>query len=232
MSAEPLRHGLLRDAVADHGFGVRGASGPPDVLRPRQVHGSAVVPDAACRAPEPPAADAVVSDACGVAVGVVTADCVPILAAAADGSAVAAIHAGWRGMAQGVIEAGVAALARVGEAPLVAVVGPHIGACCYEVDEPVLAALGRRYGTELDAALTPSRPGHARLDLGAVARRALARAGLAEEAIGGLEGTCTACDSRRFHSYRRDGPRAGRLLHFVRGGPAAGKRLDTAGGGT
>jgi YfiH family protein len=214
-----LRHPLLESAGVEHGFGVRGAAEPPGVRRPRQVHGAAVVRAAACGAEPRPEADAVLALEPGVAVGVVTADCVPILAASADGRAVLAVHAGWRGLAQGVIETGIAALAEVAGGPVVAAIGPHVGPCCYEVDEPVIGALARRYADGLATALRPSQPGHAWLDLGQLARQALRAAGLASDAIGTLPGACTACDRRRFHSYRRDGPRAGRLHHFVRAAP-------------
>jgi hypothetical protein len=156
-------------------------------------------------------------------VGVVTADCVPFLVATDTGSAVAAIHAGWRGLAAGVVAAGIEALrAEAAGAPrLVAAIGPHIGACCYEVDEPVLEALAPAFGPQLAAALRPGRPAHAWLDLGQLARSALLRAGLAPDALGALPRACTRCHPERFHSYRRDGVSAGRLYHFIaaRGAP-------------
>jgi hypothetical protein len=207
---------LLERSGVEHGFGVRGAIDPPDVRRPRQVHGTRVVTAEQCAAGEPAQADAVLCLEPGVAVGIVTADCLPILAASADGRAVVAIHAGWRGLAQGVIEAGITALARAGASGILAAVGPHVGACCYEVDAPVLTALSGRYGDALEAAIRPGRVGHAWLDLGLLAREALTRSGVAAEAIGLLTNACTSCDRRRFHSYRRDGARSGRLLHFVR----------------
>ena len=222
-----LRHPLLEVGGVEHGFGLRGVGAPPGVRRPRQVHGAAVVSAAACGAEPPAEADAVLCLEPGGAVGVVTADCVPILAASADGRAVLAVHAGWRGLAQGVIETGIAALREAAGDGVVAAIGPHVGACCYEVDDLVLEALSRRYAEPLAAALRPSRPGRAWLDLGRLARVALAAAGLASDAIGTLPDTCTACDRERFHSYRRDGPRSGRLHHFVRAGPAS---LDTPGG--
>jgi YfiH family protein len=167
-----------------------------------------------------PEADAVVARAGDAPIGVVTADCLPVLAACEGGSAVAAIHAGWRGLAAGVIEAGIDALRRVRpSAPVSAVIGPHIGACCYEIDAPVLDAL-RHFDAELDAAVTPTRPGHHRLALGALARAALIRAGVSPDRIGALERACTSCDAERFHSYRRDGARAGRLVHWIEPRPA------------
>jgi hypothetical protein len=165
-----------------------------------------------------PQADAIVAATPGAVVGVVTADCVPILLVAGSGAAVAAVHAGWRGLARGVVEAGVAALERAGGAPAArfsAAIGPHIGACCYEVDAPVLDAISAALGPSALACATPVRRGHWLLDLGAAAVLALARAGVPEPAIGRATALCTACDAERFHSYRRDGRRAGRLDHFV-----------------
>lgn len=212
-----LTHPLLEDRVP-HGFGERGSAGPPDLCRPKQVHGAAVVDAGACAAGVMPEADAVVSGLPGVAVGVVTADCVPVLMATAAGDAVAAVHAGWRGLAEGVLPAAVAALRETagGSPRMIAAIGPYIGACCYEVDAPVLDALGARFGAALAGATRPARSGHARLDLGDLARAALVAAGVAPADVGALAGVCTHCDAERFHSYRRDGPRAGRLVHFIR----------------
>ena len=153
----------------------------------------------------------------GVAVAVVTADCVPILACSEDGALVAAIHAGWRGLACGVVAAAVEALlVRLKpEQRLYAVIGPHIGACCYEVDEPVTSALRARFGAALDGALRETRPGHARLALSSLARAELASGGVGFECQGDFTDACTYCDADRFHSYRRDGARAGRLLHHI-----------------
>jgi copper oxidase (laccase) domain-containing protein len=138
--------------------------------------------------------------------------------ASGDGRVVAAVHAGWRGLARGVISSAVQALRqRKGDRmDAVAVLGPHVGPCCYEVDRPVLGALSPRFGERLQHALSPTRRGHWRLDLGTLARFELIAAGLASERIGAVPEACTACDPHRFHSYRRDGPKAGRLIHFVR----------------
>lgn len=207
-----LQHPLLQACGVGHGFGTRGDAPPPGLLRPRQVHGARVVQAQEC-APGIDA-DAVVTRA-AQPIGVVTADCVPVLAATADGRAVAAIHAGWRGLAVGVIEAGIDALRRESaHEPVRAVIGPSIGACCYEVDAPVLNAL-RHFDADLDASATQSRHGHHLLDLGALARVALIRSGVSPSEIGALASSCTSCDAQRFHSYRRDGPRAGRLVHWI-----------------
>ena len=212
-----LTHALLERIGVAHGFGVRGAPDPPGLLRPKQVHGRRVVTSLECRSAPAPEADGVVSREPGVPVGVATADCVPILCASQRGDVVAAVHAGWRGLAGGVVEASIDALRRSDPAAeWVAVIGPHIGPCCYEVDAPVLDALRQPLGeASVAAASTPTRPGHVRIDLGALTAEALARAGVARAQIARLPACCTRCDAERFHSYRRDGARAGRLIHHI-----------------
>lgn len=209
-----LVHPLLTACGVRHAFGTRGAPEPPGLRRPRQVHGDRVTDAAACAREPAPEADAVVSRLADVPVGVVTADCVPLLLAARDGRAVAAIHAGWRGLAAGVIAAGVRALASGPEAGgCVAAVGPHAGPCCYEVDAPVLDALRASGAPGLGEAVRTARPGHWWLDLGALAEAQLRAAGVGE--VGRVTPGCTVCDTERFESHRRDGPRAGRLVHWV-----------------
>ncbi|MED5261772.1 MAG: polyphenol oxidase family protein [Myxococcota bacterium] len=216
MSNGFLRHPLLASLGVEHGFGTKAATEVADVRRPRQVHGCAVARPDSLGELRPAEADAVFSDRPGMRVGVVTADCVPILAARASGGVVA-IHAGWRGLAAGVVSEGIRALAEdEAQRPSIrAVIGPAIGACCYEVDRPVLDAMRLRFGEDLDKALSPSRPGHARIDLSWLVLCELRSEGLAREHLGRLDDACTYCDSRRFHSFRRSGPRAGRLLHFI-----------------
>jgi YfiH family protein len=216
--AEFIRHPLLDRIGVPHGFGVIDAAPPAGLLRVRQVHGIAVAIVDEEGVPSHDEADAVVSCQTQRPVGVMTADCVPILAAARDGSAVAAIHAGWRGLGAGVVEAGISALrVQCGgvQADLVAVIGPHIGASCYEVDAPVLDTLRARFGEAVDDASEPTRPGHRRLALGDLVALALGRAGVREGSVAMLAGACTSCDARRFHSYRRDGEHAGRLVHHI-----------------
>jgi YfiH family protein len=215
-----LRHPLLDRTGVAHGFGSRTTATPAGLLRPRQVHGSRVVSGRACAQQPAPEADAVVSGEAGVLVGVVTADCVPLLIASESGRAVGAIHAGWRGLARGVVRAGVDALRHLcPDEALLAVVGPHIGPCCYEVDDPVLDALAPAFPGGIGFAQRPTRAGHARLDLGALASRALELAGVPRSAHGAVPDACTSCDALRFHSYRRDGPRAGRLVHHIAARP-------------
>ncbi len=214
-----LRHPLLDALRVRHGFGLRDVPPPPDVVRPHQVHGVTVAIPKDGSA-EPDEADAIVSTDASHPVGVVTADCVPVLVASGHGEAVAAIHAGWRGLAAGIIEQGVAELRRAAGVELAptAVIGPHIGPCCYEVDEPVLGPLRARFGDSVDAAtrpVGPERPGHWMLDLGLLVALDLEWAGIPASNRGRIRDGCTFCDPQRVHSYRRDGDRGGRLLHYV-----------------
>jgi YfiH family protein len=141
-----------------------------------------------------------------------TADCVPLLLADESGRAVAVVHAGWRGSAQRVAEATVRCLeetVRCSPERFVAAIGPHIGPCCYEVDEPVREAVGD------EPVFAPSnRAGHYRLDLFELNRRQLLRAGLRPGRVQSVAG-CTSCEGTRFYSYRRDG-QTGRLVHYIR----------------
>ena len=199
-----------------HGFGERGAQAPDLTVFPRQVHGIGVTRGEALRGADAVQADVIVSTTPGLAVGIVTADCVPILVANADGSRVVAIHAGWRGLAAGVIEAGIEAF-ELAPGRLLAAVGPGARGCCYEVDDPVAEALSVPYSDLLEDLLVPSRPGRYQLDLPGLAARVLRRVGLASDRIGVAQMLCTICTpGPRFESFRRDGGRAGRLRHFIR----------------
>jgi YfiH family protein len=158
---------------------------PERLSWPRQVHGAAVV-RANGRGAE---ADAIWTDEPGVGLAVVTADCLPVALVRTEGTpAIALVHAGWRGLAVGVVENAVDAL----DGPVAAVVGPGIGACCYEVGPEVAERFGE---------------GGPTLDLRAVAERALRRAGVDEVAHVDL---CTSCDAERFFSHRRDRGLTGR----------------------
>ena len=211
-----LRHPLLDAASVVHGFGTLDCVEPAGVVRVRQVHGRDVVHATQPATAPVREADALVCDAPGLAIAVVTADCLPVLIATPSG-VVAAAHAGWRGLAAGILPATIDALRAI--APdvdrAIAVIGPHIGASCYEVDEPVVRAFATRFGDAIDAASQPSRAGHWKIDLARLAQLDLERAGLSCDRIATLSDACTACDPGRFHSYRRDGARAGRLVHFI-----------------
>lgn len=198
-----LRHGFLDRSEC--------AAGRWDgIVVPRQVHGTRVTRAVAGDAPE---ADGLITAAGGPLVGVVTADCVPVLLVDRLGRAAAALHAGWRGMASGVLETGVSTLRRVfGSEPeaLEAVIGPAIGGSCYEVGAEVRAAFEARTGDTTGAAWTMGA-GRDHIDLRVAARLLLAAAQVTAVQI---LGPCTACDAA-YHSYRRDGARTGRQLSFV-----------------
>lgn len=170
---------------------------PAEPVWLRQVHGATVVeatPQAAGVE-----ADASFTRTRGTVCAVRIADCLPVLLAAEDASVVGIAHAGWRGLAAGVIEALVAAMAmRAGG--LVAWLGPAIGPTAYEVGEEVREAFLAR-DRALAAAFAPARPGHWMLDLYAAARRRLAAAGVGRVAGGGF---CTRTEAARFFSWRRE----------------------------
>jgi len=168
----------------------------------RQVHGSLVQ---RVRSPGGAAAEARLIEADGHATGlrglgvmVLVADCLPVLLG--SGRAVAAVHAGWKGIAGGVLEEGVRALRELGgAAEITAVIGPGAGVCCYEVGEEVHAALEAR------SEIGRHRNGP-RVDLKAIARERLLETGVGE--VNDMQ-LCTICDER-FFSHRREGVRAGR----------------------
>ncbi len=164
----------------------------------RQVHGVTVQLSREAPAGEPAEADGQLTDRPGLAPMVLTADCLPV--AVAGGGAVAMLHAGWRGLAGGILAEGVRALRElVGGAELQAAVGPGAGPCCYEVSEDVHRAF---------TALGPEVRRERNLDLKAVAARQLAAAGIGTVHDVGL---CTICaDPALFFSHRRDGGVTGR----------------------
>jgi YfiH family protein len=169
----------------------------------KQVHGVAVAD--LDRLPQDglePVADAALTTQAGVVCVVRTADCLPVLLAAEDGSAVAAVHAGWRGLAAGVLETSVAALrGRMPlHLPLRVWLGPGIGPGNFEVGEEVRTAfLAADAGA--DSAFTPGRADRWMCDLYRLARRRLAALDITDVAGGGL---CTYADEARFFSFRRD----------------------------
>jgi len=203
------RGGSSTGPYASLNMGTTTGPQPADVIRNRralqdrlgvalawghQVHGTRVA--VASRAPSssaaPEQADGQATVAAGVAATVMVADCVPIVVAGEG--AVAVLHAGWRGLAAGIISEGVGRLRDLGAGgPLSAAIGPGAGPCCYEVGEEVHAAFSThgaaaRYGRNLD--------------LKAVAASELERAGVEQVHDVGL---CTICsDSSLFFSHRRD----------------------------
>jgi YfiH family protein len=183
---------------------VAGLRVPPFAVA-RQVHGSEVVrvgPGRARRgfdAPNRalPPADILSTSTRSLPLGVLAADCLPIALASEAEGRVVAVHAGWRGLAGGILQA---ALALFGDpAGVAAAIGPAIGPCHYEVGTEVLEAVGAATG---DPPVWQRRGGGRYLDLAATAARSLAASGVPEIEDAGL---CTGCLPERFYSYRRDG---------------------------
>ncbi|MDA9050733.1 peptidoglycan editing factor PgeF [Pseudomonadales bacterium] len=174
---------------------------PAPPLWLQQVHGTRVLMANASSAKEQQADAAYTRDRHCV-LAIMAADCLPILLCSDDGAEIAAIHAGWQGLAEHIIDETVA---RFSARKISAWLGPAIGPCHYEVDERVRSRFDSDFG------FGPGKDdGHWMLDLFAVARRQLSKAGVASIAGGGC---CTYCDSR-FYSYRRDG-QTGRFAALI-----------------
>jgi len=143
--------------------------------------------------------DALISDR--VKVSIRTADCLPILVADPRRKAVAAIHAGWRGTAAGIVGAAIDLMrAEFGTDPqdLLAAIGPGIGVCCYEVGEEV----ARQFGRDTAGCI----------DLAEANRNQLIAAGVKQIDV---LAHCTFCEADQFHSFRRDKDRAGRMISYI-----------------
>jgi YfiH family protein len=164
----------------------------------RQVHGTSII-DADAGRIDKPQADGAVAHAAGAVCAVMAADCMPVLLADPDGGAVAAAHAGWRGLCAGVIEAALEAM-RVPSEGVLAWLGPAIGPRAYEVGADVREAFLSRDPAAV-AAFTPTRADHWLLDLYMVAAQRLRRRGVSRIYGGGF---CTYSDAQRFYSFRRD----------------------------
>ncbi len=160
-----------------------------------------------------PTADAAITMRAGQVLAIMTADCLPLLLADAQGRIVAAVHAGWRGLAAGVIEATVDAMrARLGEdAELAAWLGPAIGPASFEVGQEVMDAFCEQDGQASSAFLPGPAEGKYWCDLYALARRRLVSRGVTRVSGGDL---CTVRDPTRFYSHRRD-RRTGRMASLI-----------------
>jgi len=171
-----------------------------------QVHGADVV-DAARVGPGQPTrtGDASIATQAGVVCAILTADCLPVLFADLDGNVVGAAHAGWRGLAGGVLGQTVGAMRAAGAGEITAWLGPAIGGDAFEVGADVIDAfVAALPGAATQACFTPypNRPGKYLADMFTLARLMLARDGIMRVHGGGM---CTASAPQRFYSYRRDG---------------------------
>jgi len=175
-----------------------------------QVHGSCTL-DAAT-ADNTPQADACIATKAGVVCAIQTADCLPVLFCDMGGKVVGAAHAGWRGLAGGVLENTLSRMCDAGAGDITAWMGPAIGPRCFEVGQDVFEAFAAR-----DAAMAAAfqalaeRPGKYLADIYALARKTLQNAGV-DQVFGG--GRCTVTERTLFYSYRRDGT-TGRMASLI-----------------
>ncbi|MGH8146615.1 MAG: peptidoglycan editing factor PgeF [Rhodanobacteraceae bacterium] len=202
-SAVAANRAFLRDALAL----------PSEPRWLRQVHGTQVALFGAAPCAES-VADAAVTRARGVVLAIQTADCMPVLFCADDGSEIAAAHAGWRGLSAGVLEATMVAMHTPRE-NILAWLGPAIAAKSYEVGDEVREAF-LAHDPSSTSAFADTRPGHWLCDLYELARQRLHTAGVMQISGGGLD---TFTDTR-LHSYRRDGAHSGRMVSLVWISPA------------
>jgi YfiH family protein len=157
--------------------------------------------------------DAMITSAKGVAIGVLTADCVPILMYDPGSSSVASVHAGWAGTVKGIAGRTVTRMGEVyGTKPsdLLVAIGPSIGPCCYEVDEKVIGPLKDAQSGWSEMA-APARKGRWMLDLWETNRRIMIDAGVRPENVTVMS-LCTACNQDKFFSHRKSGGKAGRMM--------------------
>ncbi len=186
----------------------------------RQVHGdTAIVFTGRDQKPEEfwsQPGDALITQAPGFALTVFTADCLPILLFEPKQKVIAAIHAGWKGTAKGIARRVIGALIEgfhCRAKDIQAALGPYIGPCCYEVDQPVREAFGGE-GWPWDLIARPRAGGNWSLDLSAANVLLMKEQGVEERNIRRLA-YCTCCQRDLFCSYRRENKTKGRQLNFI-----------------
>ena len=190
--------------------------GAPPLAWAKQIHSATVLPAQGGFCGE---GDALITAEVGLALSVITADCVPVLVAGPAG--LAAIHAGWRGIVGGIIPRTLATM-KGRPAEWTAWVGPAIGVCCYEVGEEVAAQVVGASGKEV-AVVGPAGKPH--LDLPGAARLQLVQAGVGDVVV---LPRCTRCDEATLWSYRRAGKKAGRNLGLIWRRDGAHRRSPSA----
>jgi polyphenol oxidase len=195
---------LQRFAWLEHGFGTRLSAGwtaNRNLATAKQIHSDRVLLVAS---PGPQGqGDALVSDIADISLVIRTADCLPILMADPKNCAVAAIHAGWRGVVSEIGPKAIDAMSRrfgTKAEDLVVAIGPGIGACCFEVGPEVAVEFGLSGRTKVDLVETMCRQ--------------LGRNGVSAGQISAA-GLCTYCNPELFESYRRDGEAAGRMETMI-----------------
>lgn len=190
---------------------------PDKLVTVNQVHGETIVTvdSRNYQSIKSSQADAMITKVPGIAIGVETADCVPILLFDPQTPAIAAIHAGWRSTVKKIVQLAVKKMqAEFGSDPkqLIAGIGPAIGSECYEVDEPVMGPIREAFPFWQDVTI-PRGAGRWGLDLVKANKMELVQIGLAEKNVHAL-GLCTSCSKDLFYSFRAEG-RTGRMLSAV-----------------
>lgn len=190
-----------------HGFGLRDSPPPPGLTTVKQIHSALVLDACGRKNAQIGEGDAIISSEPGVAIGIKTADCVPILVADSETRLIACVHAGWRGTAANIIGRTIDELVSRGGHPknLCVAIGPSIGSCCYEVGPDV----ARNFEKWQAGAGAGERVA---LDLPAINEVQLTEAGVLNV---WKSGECTYCRPERFFSFRREKEQAGRMLSFV-----------------
>ncbi len=220
-------------------LGAANAGKPWPLVGLRQIH-SDVIHIVTSPVPEPLAGDGLITNSPGIALAVMTADCLPVMVVDRKNNAAGVFHAGWRGTVQRIVEKGLGIMRReFASTPqdIDAVIGPGIGRCCYEVGDELKAKFESQfaYAGELFHEVFDSNPvrekypmlfmnarapGHGdtgpklHLDLAEANRRQLLAAGVPENQITVL-GQCTACDTRKFFSHRAEKGKTGRMMAVV-----------------
>lgn len=236
-SVEQNRHALLRAVGAADLKSRRPSHWPLVTLR--QVHSDAIHVVRSSE-PGPLAGDGMVTQLPGIALGVLTADCFPILLVDKKNRIVGAFHAGWRGTLQRIVEKGVGVMRReFGSRPqdIHAAIGPGIQKCCYEVGDEFLGKFESQFSYAADLFhevkdsdpvhekypllfMNQRAPGHGdlcikqHLDLQEANRRQLIDAGVPSRQITALD-ECTACDTKKFFSHRADRGHTGRMMAII-----------------
>lgn len=185
-----------------------------ELITVRQIHSGRTVTVDQVRSPGLPEADGLISETPGLLLGILTADCIPVLIADRRRRVIGAFHAGWRGTAARIVEQGIRQMheefgCECGD--LVAAIGAGIGVCCYAVGEELKSAFTRefRYGESLFRVEESLK-----LDLREANRQQLLDAGVPEDTID-MVGECTACHIDTYFSHRAEKGRTGRMLSVI-----------------
>jgi len=200
-------------------FGQAVGFAPDDLMTLRQVHGNQVI--VVTEASDPSfvrgmPGDGMITNRSRLPLAVITADCFPVVIAAPSLPAVGILHAGRRGTAARVVPTAIALMCeqfKMSPEAVFIAIGPGIGRCCYEVDDASAEPFLTQFSSDA-AVYRSSRPGHVYLDLQQAIVLQLRASGVPSTQVWAAE-LCTACHPQWFYSYRREGPRSGRMLNVV-----------------